>query len=495
MAELAAIYRINETNLRLRRQYLGLTERDVAVLRRLARWSDRVADRLAGEFYDSQFGFAPTRAFFQRYAEQHGMPLETLRAGLEQTQAGYFREIFAEAAEGGRFGVDYFEKRLRVGRLHNTIDLPLKWYVGSYVTHFDLVRRHLRRSFPHRPRLRARAERSILAVMNADVQAVVEAFYFDTFAAMGVDLEAVAVSAADLDLSDCGGELKDRVRVPLRGITTALDALRGASAQMAVSSDEAGKAVNDIAEEVTRVAEGAERQLRMVTDARESARQTAEVADGALQASQAGIEAANHAAEAMQAVRASSGSVSDVMAELEVRSREIGGIVEAITGIASQTNLLALNAAIEAARAGEQGRGFAVVAEEVRNLAEQAQQAAERIARLITEMQGETANAVAAVGDSVRRTEDGVAVVEQTREAFSSITDRVKDIAGRVDLIAAATDEVAAVAESSSASAEQVSASTQQTSASSQEVASSAADLARTAQELEAIVAGFKLGG
>ena len=42
----------------------------------------------------------------------------------------------------------------------------------------------------------------------------------------------------------------------------------------------------------------------------------------------------------------------DTLAE---RSREINGIVDLISGIASQTNLLALNAAIEAARAGEAG--------------------------------------------------------------------------------------------------------------------------------------------
>jgi methyl-accepting chemotaxis protein len=493
MSELAAVYRISETNLALRREFLGLTAADIRILRRLQPWSDRIADPLAREFYDRQFGFAPAREFFQRYADRHGTALQELRAGLEQTQAGYFRQIFAEAADGGAYGVAYFERRLRVGRMHNTINLPIKWYVGSYVLYFDLVRRRLRRSFPHRPRLRARAERAILAVMNADMQAVMEAFYFDTFAAMGVDLEAVAVDDPALDLSDRGADLKDRVRVPLRGITTALDALRAASAQMALSSDEAGKAVTEIAEAVTDVAQGADRQLQMINDAREHARQTAEVAGVALQASQAGIGAADHAAESMQAVRASSGSVSAVMDELEARSQEIGGIVETITGIAGQTNLLALNAAIEAARAGDQGRGFAVVAEEVRTLAEQAQESAERIALLITEIQGETANAVAAVGESVRQTEDGVDVVEQTRAAFASIAGQVKDIAGRVGQIVAATDEVAAVAESSSASAQQVSASTQQTSASSQEVASAAAGLAGTARELEAIVAGFKL--
>ena len=102
------------------------------------------------------------------------------------------------------------------------------------------------------------------------------------------------------------------------------------------------------------------------------------------------------------------------------RSEQIGGIVDTITGIAEQTNLLALNAAIEAARAGEQGRGFAVVAEEVRKLAEESQ--ARRAARspaLIGEIQAETARRSSASSPTApQRTEDGVATVEQTREAF-----------------------------------------------------------------------------
>jgi methyl-accepting chemotaxis protein len=206
-------------------------------------------------------------------------------------------------------------------------------------------------------------------------------------------------------------------------------------------------------------------------------------------------------------VRDSSLQATEAIRELGAKSEQIEGIVATITGIAEQTNLLALNAAIEAARAGEQGRGFAVVAEEVRKLAEESQAAAGSIAGLIAEIQAETAKAVEVVEDGALRTQDGVATVEEAREAFLTLGASVQDMNGRVEQIAAAIQqiasssqqvqadmtEVAAVAEQSSASSEQVSASTQQTSASTQQIAASAQDLARTAEQLEQLVGQFSL--
>jgi methyl-accepting chemotaxis protein len=302
-------------------------------------------------------------------------------------------------------------------------------------------------------------------------------------------------------------------------VSSSAQSLSAASQQMATTSEEAGRAVGEIASAVGEVAQGAERQVRAVEQAKlaseevasasaagaRNAQDTSDAAVSAREVAERGAGAVAQASDAMGAVRDSSLQATEAIRELGSKSERISGIVATITGIAEQTNLLALNAAIEAARAGEQGRGFAVVAEEVRKLAEESQSAAGSISSLIGEIQSETAKAVDVVEDGARQTEEGVATVEQAREAFLTLGASVQDMGTRVDEIATAIQqiasssqqvqadmgEVAAVAEQSSASSQQVSASTQQTSASTQQIAASAQELARTAEELERLVGQF----
>ena len=102
---------------------------------------------------------------------------------------------------------------------------------------------------------------------------------------------------------------------------------------------------------------------------------------------------------------------------LSAASESMGGIVELIGNITGQINLLALNATIESARAGEAGRGFAVVASEVKNLANQAKQATDKIGQEIGNLNGISADVVSALSAIKQSIQDVSEYVTSTAAA------------------------------------------------------------------------------
>ena len=246
-------YRINEPNLALRRQFMRFTRRDAALLARLARWAYAIADRLAGELCDHQFAFAPTRAYFEACARQQGIGLDQLRREIAQARAASFCQMFQEAVAGGSFGPEYVERRLRAGKLHTTIDLPLKWYVGSYALYFDLSRKYLAHSFFYNPTLRARAERALLVLFLYDIQVVADAYLYDHLQAAGLNLDAIPVGRAEHDLSDAYPDLRAVIRRSHLDVARVTSVLAGLSKQLQGFTVQAASAVQQVHQSMKQV--------------------------------------------------------------------------------------------------------------------------------------------------------------------------------------------------------------------------------------------------
>jgi len=324
------------------------------------------------------------------------------------------------------------------------------------------------------------------------------------------------------------GEIGCAINEMVKGISTMVVKIVQSSEQMAASSqqltasaDQSAQAANQVAGSISDVAKGLGEQLTVAVDtsgvmeqmsvsiqqvannANAVAGQSAQATDKAQVGNQSVAKAVNQMAQIEETVTTS----AQVVAKLGERSKEIGQIVDAISGIAGQTNLLALNAAIEAARAGEQGRGFAVVAEEVRKLAEQSQEAAKQIALLINEIQGDTEKAVVAMNNGTREVKLGAEVVNASGQAFQEIAVLVSQGAGQMKEISAAMNQMAIgsqqivgsvkkideLSKRASCEAETVSAATEEQSASMEEIASSSQALARLAQDLQEEVSKFEI--
>ncbi|WP_312423237.1 methyl-accepting chemotaxis protein [Anaerospora hongkongensis] len=322
-------------------------------------------------------------------------------------------------------------------------------------------------------------------------------------------------------LSDSLIHMRNQLRTLMKNINNSAEMLAASSEELTASADQSAQAASQVAGSITEVARGAEQQLRaaddtsivvqqmsetiqqIVTNANELALQTSQAADKANEGTQSVNKAVNQMASIEQTVTAS----AQVVVQLGERSKEIGQIVDTISGIAGQTNLLALNAAIEAARAGEQGRGFAVVAEEVRKLAEQSQNAAKQIATLISEIQGETEKAVAAMNNGTREVKLGAEVVNATGVTFEEIvamilegSNQTKEISVAIEHIATGSGQIVNsvnainnLSRTASAESQTVSAATEEQAASMEEVASASQSLSQLAVTLQNDVSKFRI--
>ena len=405
--ELAQRFGIDEASVARRREFIRLGSEERDLLTRMLPWARKNAPLIAKEFYDWQFNFGPTLAFFQKHSQRRGVTPDALRRVLEQSQSGYIISAFEGAK--ANWDVGYLTQRLHVGFVHDRIDLPFKWYIGAYAEMERLIRIYLRKTLKLDEALAV--EDAIFKVFNLDMQTVGDSFMLTTLEAMGLNIEA-AEAAPGTDRTEAIDQLKHTMEVLLEQ-ASALAELRLSDQILDADLPCAGWMANAFSGFRNKLQEFVDNTSRLTEQLKTA---TEQMTISIREIAESSTKAAGVVSTAVKITETANKQIS----RLGESSVEISKVIKVITSIAKQTNLLALNATIEAARAGEAGKGFSVVANEVKELAKETANATEEIGHRIETTNEDVKNAIGAI-------EQLTAVINQVSELSNSIASAVEE--------------------------------------------------------------------
>jgi heme-based aerotactic transducer len=374
-------------------EFCKVTEEDVALLAE-ARELAALGEEVATSFYEHILEQPELRAIIEK---------NTTTDRLSATLKRYFATFFS-----GRIDDARLEGVLRIGDVHDRIDLPLMSYIGATLRIDRVVIPALINRFGHDPALLGKAIMAYRKLFTADVATVTQTF---------------------IDARDKTAMLVGRLESQTNHLSEQQSELTTVSETLAAAAEESHASAGTMSDLAGQMADQAHGANDLV------ARSVAAADDGA-----------RVVANTEQAVADMRTAVEGIVTQLETLAEhgaDITRIVGVIKGIADQTNLLALNAAIEAARAGEHGRGFAVVAEEVRKLADGTRESL----TAITDLNTTSLNAIKKVHEAVDAAAAEADVVDKhtrsTREGFGTIRHAVGETADALQTIVVAVGSVA----------------------------------------------------
>ncbi len=288
--------------------------------------------------------------------------------------------------------------------------------------------------------------------------------------------------------------LAESLCAALRDVSEVVAATASSSAEISSSTEEMAAGAQEQNSQTAEVAGAIEEMTATILENAKSAKQALETAKKARQVAEEGGNVVSETVHGMNRIADVVKKSAATVQALGKSSTQIGEIVQVIDDIADQTNLLALNAAIEAARAGEQGRGFAVVADEVRKLAERTTKATKEIALMIKKIQVDTSGAVRSMEEGTHEVDKGITLAQRAGSALHEIVSVVSQLTDMATQIASGSEQQTGAAGQISKNIEGISSVTHESAAGTQEIARAAEDLSQLTNQLQRLVAQFKIG-
>jgi methyl-accepting chemotaxis protein len=299
------------------------------------------------------------------------------------------------------------------------------------------------------------------------------------------------------DLSDIADDLKNSTNV-----AKSSEDVASSAEELSSAVQELNRAAAQIMTAIDQIRRGAQTAAAATEESAAAVSQIKRGLDVSLDRSKTGAEKIANVSSLLsrnkqaveQLIAGIAGSVTSTQAsirqvkDLEQVSRRIDKIVEAITTVSIQTNMLAVNGSIEAARAGEFGKGFVVVSTDIRNLARDSAENADRIKDLVKGVQDQIAFVSNDLDELIK---SAVAETDQAKtcsENLIAIEADIFDIQQGTEEILGAASEIAAAIAQAQKGIEQISAASQESERAATEAAGAARQQAQGAEELAAAI-------
>ena len=174
--------------------------------------------------------------------------------------------------------------------------------------------------------------------------------------------------------------------------------------------------------------------------------------------------------------RKSSSAIDIIQGKIKATNEaivRISEMVNIIASIASQTNLLSLNAGIEAARAGDAGKGFGVVAGEIKKLAEQSNESANKIREIVEEIESLSSECVENAENVKALIVEEGELLSDTHKKFDDLNKDIQASIGEISSVSEITTQLEAIKNTILGEINDLAAISEETSATNEEVAAS----------------------
>jgi rsbT co-antagonist protein RsbR len=153
---------VTETEIERRKAFLEFRTEDAEALKELKEIGEKYAEPVIEALYTHFLAFEETKAFFQDPA---------VLERVKRLQKEYFLRLTQ-----GEYGAEYVADRLRIGTVHERINLQPKWYLGAYNFYLRAVVSRLLQAFSRDPHKAISAFLSLMKLVFLDIGLAVDTY-------------------------------------------------------------------------------------------------------------------------------------------------------------------------------------------------------------------------------------------------------------------------------------------------------------------------------